>query len=291
MHAPPLSRYDPRTGLLHPVAGADPGDLVCDVSRDGERLALRSDEWLAVRGTNRSRISFLTEGRAPCTTDRILSHWSIFDASGQYALVGTLNGKGRPVVVDTATCEILATMPRVVDARCGDVAPGDAMLWVPDSRAEDALLFVDCATGSFGRIGVPVGGRIMRVRFTRDRSSIIVVSEKGMVSRCGLDGSIIWTVDISGVGKVGAANFFFNESGSHLLLSLTASVNSAWGEDIVIETERGRIEANIIRHQAPPARLAGDWFGDHLLTYAGEVIDFFSGEIVDRLSFASRQPT
>jgi hypothetical protein len=290
MNGPPLSRYDPRTGVLHPVPGADPGDLVCDVSRDGDRLALRSTEWLAVRGTNRSRVSFLTEGHAPCTTDRVLSHWSIFAPDGQYALVGTLNGKARPVVMDAATCEILATMPRNIDARYGDVAPGDGMLWVPDSRAEGALLVVDCATGGFGRIRVPVGARITRVRFTRDGSSIIVVSEKGILSRCGLDGAAIWTVDISGIGKVGAANLFLNESGSHILLSLPASVNSAWGEDIVVETKRGLVEANIIRSQAPPARLAGDWFGDCLLTHAGEIVDFFSGAIVDRLSLASRQP-
>lgn len=288
MNGPPLARYDFRTGLLRPVESARQDDIVCDVSRDGARLALRSADWLAIRGTNRSRVGFLTGERTPCVTDKILSHWSVFAPDGRRALVGMLNGKARPVVIDAATCDILATMKRDVDARSGEIDPGDGRLWAPDARAENALLSVDCATGGFDRLMMPVGGRITRIRFARDGRSVIVVGEKGTLSRHLADGSVIWTVDISGIGKVGAGNLFLNETGSHLLLSLPASVNSEWGEDIVVGMERGAIETRIVRHRAPPARLAADWFGDRLLTYAGEIVDFFSGEIVERLSTASR---
>lgn len=284
-----LTRYDPLTGRSRPVEGAQPDDVVCDVSRGDGRVALRSAEWVTVRGASRSRITFLTEGAPPRTTDRILSHWSVFDPSGRYALTGILNGKGRPVVMDASTCGIVATMARQVDARFGAVDPVDGRLWVPDARAKNALLSVDCATGDMVRVEVPVGAGVQRVQFTQDGSSLLVVSQAGALSRHARDGSVIWTVDVSGIGRIGAGDVFPNQAGSHLLLSLPESRNSEWGEDIVVGHGDGRIEASIPRRRGPPARLAAAWFGDRVLTHAGEVVDFFSGTVTGKLTLDHAQ--
>ncbi|MFK3647571.1 YncE family protein [Lysobacter enzymogenes] len=280
--APPLRRYDPGDGRLYAVPGASDDDVVCDVSRDG-RLALRSAEWLAVRGANRSRLGFVSAGQAPSVSERLLSHWSVFDPSGQRALVGTLNGKARPVTMDTATCEVLATMAREVDARNGEIDPDDGRLWVPDPRKADAVLRVDCADASAERVALAVGGAVVRVRFARDGASLLVVGERGTLSRHARDGTTLWSLDFSAIGDTGAGHLFLNQAGTHALLSLPASKRSGWGEDLVVELERGRIEANLLRQPGPPARLAADWFGDRVLSHAGEILDFFSGNIVAEL--------
>lgn len=149
------TRYCPVTGQLQPVQGARPDDMVCDISRDGTCLSLRSVDRLIVRGANRSRVSFLSEGAPASSTDQVLSHWSVLDPSGYRALTGTLNGKERPVVMDTATCEIVATMARKIDARDGAVDPVHGWLWVPDARYRHSLLSVDCTTGDLDRIAMP----------------------------------------------------------------------------------------------------------------------------------------
>jgi hypothetical protein len=51
-------------------------------------------------------------------------------------------------------------------------------------------------------------------------------------------------------------------------------------EDMIISVDKGEVEKAIVRHRGPPARLASDWFGDRLLTHSGEVVDFFSGEVL-----------
>ena len=58
----------------------------------------------------------------------------------------------------------------------------------------------------------------------------------------------------------------------------------AWGEDIIVSADKGRVEKTLVRHQGPPARLAADWFGDHLLTYTGEIVDFFDGKVVGNVN-------
>ena len=284
LKAQSLTRYDPVTGQLHPLQGARPDDMVCDVSRDGTCLSLRSVDWLIVRGTNRSRVGFLSEDAPPCTTDRVLSHWSVFDPSGRRALTGILNGKERPVVMDTMNCEIVATMARKIDARYGAVDPVHGRLWVPDARSKNSLLSVDCATGELDQIAMPAVAWAQRVRFTQDGASLLVLSQLGVLSRHERDGSMIWSMDMSKIGKIGAGSMFLNEVASHLLISLPDSKNSRWGEDVVLNLDNGRVEVSIRRHQGPPARLASDWFGDRVLTYAGEIVDFFSGEVVGELA-------
>ena len=284
MNFPSPTRYDPWTGRSLPVAGARHDDVVSDVSRDGGRLVLHSADPLAVRGTRRSRITFLAEGVPPRTTDRFLSNWSVLDPGGRRALVGTINGKGRPVVLDTAAGEVVATMAGDVGAAFGEADPVGGRLWAPDFGAENALLSVDCATGRFEAVTAAVGGPVTRVRFTRDAGSLLIVGERGTLSRHDRDGSVIWSRDMSGIGRVGAGDLFLNAAGSHVLLSLWETRNSEWGEDLVIELGRGQVERSITRHRGPPSRLAADWFGDGVLTYAGEIVDFFSGEVVGGIS-------
>ena len=88
-------------------------------------------------------------------------------------------------------------------------------------------------------------------------------------------------------GQVGAGTILFNESGSHLCLPISATQRSGWGEDLIIAADSGRVETAVVRQKGPPARLAADWFGDHLLTHRAEVVDFFTGAVVDRLDLSS----
>ncbi len=285
---PSLRRFDVRTGLLHPVEGARDDDVVCDVSRDGKHLLLRSAEWLIVRGFNRSRITVLAEGVPACTTERIWSHWSIFEPAGRFALVGTLNLTGGPVVLDTATGGAVASARAGIDARFGKVDPLDGRLWVPHTRFRGTVLCVDCATGGTAKLRLAIGSVIVRVRFARDGTSLLAAAEQGTLSRHARDGSLIWSIDVSGIGPIGAGDFFLNEAGSHVLLSLLASKNSEWGEDLVVDLASGTIAGTILRHRGPPARLMTDWFGDHVLTYTGELIDFFTGQVVGKLPVQGR---
>lgn len=94
---------------------------------------------------------------------------------------------------------------------------------------------------------------------------------------------MIWSTDVSTIGRIGAGSMFLNQANSHLLISLPDSTNSEWGEDVVIGLDDGHVVASIPRYQGSPARLAADWFGDHVLTYAGEIVDFFSGKVVGDL--------
>ena len=48
--------------------------------------------------------------------------------------------------------------------------------------------------------------------------------------------------------------------------------------------ECGRVEASIVQHQGPPARVAADWLGDRVLTCAGEILNSLSGRMVGKLS-------
>ncbi len=285
---PSLTRFDARTGRLHPVEGAREDDVVCNVSRDGRRLLLRSAEGLFVWGRSRSRITVLTEGVPACATERINSHWSVFDPTGQFALVGRLNMTGGFIVMDTATCKPIALTRVGVDARFGEVDPLDGRLWVPHTPFKDRVLSVDCATSRTAKVRLAVGSVVVRVRFARDGESLLAVGEKGTLSRHGSDGSLVWSVDVSGFGPVASGHFFLNESGSHVLLSLLASKTSEWGEDLIVDMARGTVEGTILRHRGPPARLMADWVGDHVLIHAGELIDFFTGRIVGKLPVQAR---
>lgn len=164
---PSLTRFNARTGLLHPVEGARDDDVVCDISRDGKRLLLRSAEWLIVRNRNRSRITVLTEGVPACMTERIWSHWSIFEPAGRFALVGTLNLTGGSIVLNTATAAAVASARAGIDARFGEVDPIDGRLWVPHTHLKGTLLSVDCSTGSTAKARLAGGSRIVRLRFAR----------------------------------------------------------------------------------------------------------------------------
>ena len=285
---PSLTRFDARTGLLHPVEGARDDDVVCDVSRDGRRLLLRSAASHVVRGRSRSRITVLADGVPACATERMNSHWSVFDPAGRFALVGTLTMMGGSIVMDAATCAPVTTKRAGVDARFGGIDPIEGRLWVPHTHLKDTVLSVDCATGSVAKVRLAAGSRIVRVRFAHDGASLLAVGEKGTLSRHGRDGSLIWSVDVSELGSVGAGDLFLNEDGSHVLLSLLSSKNSESGEDLVVGMARGTVERTILRHRGPPARLMADWFGNHVLTYAGEIVDFFTGRFVDRLPVQGR---
>ena len=286
---PSLTRFDARTGLLQPVEGARDDDVVCDVSRDGKHLLLRSAERLVVRGRDRSRITILTKGAPACTTERINSHWSVLAPMGRFALVGTLNANGRSIVMETATCEPVALARVGIDARFGEVDPLDGRLWAPHTHLKGTVLSVDCATGDTGKTRFATGSVIVRVRFAPDGASLLAVGEKGTLSRHGRDESLIWSIDISGIGPVGAGDLFLNQAGSHVLFSLMESRNSEWGEDLIVSMARGTIEETILRRRGPPSRLMADWFGDHALTYAGEIIDFFTGRVVGKLPVRGRQ--
>lgn len=101
------------------------------------------------------------------------------------------------------------------------------------------------------------------------------------VLHCDRDGSTIWSTNLAEYAKIGpVATILSNEFGTHIRASLWESKRSEWGEDIIISAKDGRVEKTIPSHKGPPARLATDWFGDRLLTHAGEIIDFFSGEMI-----------
>ncbi|MCE6982855.1 WD40 repeat domain-containing protein, partial [Pseudomonas frederiksbergensis] len=66
-----------------------------------------------------------------------------------------------------------------------------------------------------------------------------------------------------------------------------ATQHSNWGEDVIIATASGQTETTVVRQKGPPGRLAADWFGDRLLTHRLEVVDFFTGDVVDVLDLNS----
>ncbi|MCY1438308.1 hypothetical protein D9M71_545020 [compost metagenome] len=100
----------------------------------------------------------------------------------------------------------------------------------------------------------------------------------------------MWSRDIGEYGQVGAGTILFNESATHLCLPISATQRSNWGEDIILAADSGQIETTVVRHKGPPGRLAADWFGDQLLTHRLEVVDFFSGAVVDVLDLTSPLP-
>jgi hypothetical protein len=85
-------------------------------------------------------------------------------------------------------------------------------------------------------------------------------------------------VSLAEYGEKTPAFILSNESGTQLCATLWSSRRSAWGEDVIISAKEGHVEKTIVRRKGPPARLATDWFGDHLLTHSGEIIDFYSGK-------------
>ncbi|WP_255263660.1 YncE family protein [Pseudomonas aegrilactucae] len=253
-------------------------------------MALSAVEWLVVRGASRSRLSFLQGDNALHATHKYLSFWSRFDRSGRYALVSVFNGKKRPVIIDLQTGEHSEPIARDLDARFGCIDPLDGKLWVPDERARNRVLTVDCASGEINRLTVPIDAKVQRLRFSRDGQHVFVAGKNNRLICCDRDGATVWSKDISEHGHVGAGTMLFNESGSHLCLPISQTQRCNWGEDMIIAADTGRTENMILRHKGPPGRLAADWFGDHLLTYSAEIVDFFTGAVVDRLDLRSVMP-
>ncbi|WP_445659024.1 YncE family protein [Achromobacter sp. NCFB-sbj8-Ac1-l] len=282
---PGLVRYDPASGQLSAVPGAQAGDVVNDVSRDGNRLALASADWVTVRNASRTRLTFVTQGAVAHQTDKFLSFWSRFDPSGRFALVSAFNGKRRPVVIDLDAGESSDPIARDLDARFGDVDPLDGRLWAPDERAKDSVLAVDCRSGDIQKVRLPLGEKVARVRFARDGAALFATAANNRLLCCDRDGAVRWSRDIGEYGDVRAGNIFFNEDGTCLCLPLSETPRSNWGEDLVIDARTGAVDNAILRHRGPPARLASDWFGDRLLTHGGEIVDFHTGAVVERLAF------
>ncbi|WP_208102018.1 hypothetical protein [Burkholderia sp. D-99] len=288
---PAIVQYDRDSGAITSVAGAQTDDTVCDVSRDGRRLALASASWIIARNTNRSRLSFVADGAVLHQTDKFLSFWTRLDPSGRYALVSAFksNDRGRPVVIDLDTGEYSDPIARDLDARFGDVDPVEGLLWAPDERTKNSVLTVNCRSGEINKINLPVGGKVKRLRFARDGSVVFVAGDNNQLLCCDRDGSAVWSRDIGEFGEIRSANMLFNESGSHFCLPLSETARCNWGEDLVIDSHTGAVEHAIQRHRAPPARLAADWFGDRLLTHGGEIVDFYTGKVMDMLPFKSAQ--
>lgn len=273
-----------RDGTAASSARGRPDDMVEDVSPDGSRLALLSSKWITVRGAHRNRISFLQDGASIRETDRFLSWWCRFDPTGSYALVSTYNIKRRPVIVEVETGEFSHPIARDVDARYGDIDPLDGRLWACDERAKDTILSVDCRTGELRKIKIRLGSQVATLRFSVDGNLLFIVGRNGTLICCDRHGSTLWSQTVSEHGEVRGTNIFLNESGSHLCLPILETKRSEWGEDLIVSTGSGRIERSIIRHRGPPARLDANWIGDCALTYAGEIVDFFSGEVVSKLA-------
>ncbi len=286
---PALVQYDRDSKTITSIAGVQTDDTVCDVSRDGRRLALASASWIVARNTNRSRLTVVADGAVLHQTDKFLSFWTRLDPSGRYALVSAFksNDKGRPVVIDLDTGEHGDPVARDFDARFGDVDPVDGLLWAPDERTRNSVLTVNCRSGEINKVNLPAGGKVKRLRFARDGSVMFVASDTNQLLRCDRNGSVAWSRDIGEFGEVRSANILFNESGSHLCLPLPETARCNWGEDLVIDAHTGAVEHAIQRHRGPPARLAADWFGDRLLTHGGEIVDFYTGKVTDMLSFKS----
>lgn len=283
-----LVRYDFETGQLIPLPAGRSDDMVEDVSRDGSRVLLLSSDWMTVRGAHRNRISILQNDVPIRETDRFMSWWCRFDPSGKYALVDTYNIKKRPVVVELDTGEFSDPIARDVDARYGDIDPLDGQLWAPDERSKDTILSVDCRTGDIGKIKVRLGAQVATLRFAADGSCLFVAGRNGVLICSDRHGSTLWSQDFSDYGEIRGQRILLNESGSHLCLPILETKRCGWGEDLIIATKNGRIERSIVRHKGPPARLAADWVGDCALTYTGEIVDFFSGEIIDKLALPIR---
>lgn len=280
-----LVRYDFETTRLVPLPGGYPDAMVEDVSRDGSRLLLLSSNWITVRSAHRNRISVVQNGAPIRETDRFMSSWCRFDPSGCYALVST---KKRPVVVEVDSGEFSDPIARHVDARYGDIDPLDGRLWACDERSKDTILSVDCRTGDIAKIKVRLGAQASMLRFAADGSCIFIAGRNGVLICTDRDGSTLWSQDFSDYGEVRGGRIRLNESGSHLCLPISETKQSEWGEDLIISTKSGRIESSIIRHRGPPARLWADWLGDCALTYAGEIVNFFTGQIVDKLALPIR---
>jgi len=283
-----LVRYDVATGELAPVKGAATDDVVAHATSDGLGLALKSAQWVMARGKNRVRLTFLRDGVRTYQTDKFMLFWVRFDPTGTCALISgnaSRRPSGRPFVIDVKTGEVSGPISRHFDARGGDIDPRDGKLWAPDGRSEDALLSVDCHTGEIKKIRInATTGRVMRVRFSHDGNSLFATGSNGTVTRCDRDGAAIWSTSLAEYGLNALTDLLLNESGSHLCVPLASSKRSRWGEDIIMSADKGQVEKTIVRHQGPPARLAADWFGDHLLTYSGEIIDFFDGKVVGNVN-------
>jgi hypothetical protein len=188
-------------------------------------------------------------------------------------------------MIDVETGEVSGPLSRNFDARAGDIDPLDGKLWAPDGRSENFLLSVDCHTGAIKKIRITATtGRVVRLRFSRDGDSLFATGSNGTVVCCDRDGSAIWSTSLAEYGQSAQTQLLLNELGSHLCVPLASSKQSQWGEDIIISADKGRVEKTIVRHRGPPARLATDWFGDHLLTYTGEIIDFFDGKVVGNVN-------
>ncbi|QBF27278.1 WD40 repeat domain-containing protein [Pseudomonas tructae] len=278
-----LSQYHPDSGAVSYPLGPLADDSVSDISADGRRMALQGVDWLVVRGASRSRLSFIQDGAPLQATDRFLSYWTRFDPSARYALVSVGNGKKRPVVIDLNSGECSEPIARDADARFGSIDPVQGKLWAPDERASNSVLVVDCASGEISKVALPLEAKVKNLRFSRDGQYLFVVGENHRLLCCDRDGAVRWARDMSEIGQTGAGKIFFNESGSHLCLPLSSTQRSDWGEDIIIAAGSGRIENTVVRQKGPPARLAADWFGDRLLTHRLEVVDFFTGAVIDTI--------
>ena len=282
-----LTQYDPDTGALSHPAGPLADDSVCDIARDGRRMALQGCDWRVVRGASRSHLSVVEDRATLHETDRFLSYWTRFDPSGRYALVGVGNEKKRPVIIDLDSGECSEPIARNVDARFGSIDPVQGKLWAPDERAGNRLLTVDCATGEIAKVTLKLDAKVKSLRFSRDGQYLFVTGENNRLLCCDRTGATRWSRDIGEYGQIGAGTILFNESGSHLCLPISATQRSNWGEDIILAADSGQTETTVIRQKGPPGRLAADWFGDRLLTHRLEVVDFFSGEVVDVLDLTS----
>lgn len=280
---PCLLQYHPDTGALSQPAFAQPDDCVWDIARDGRRMALSGFKWLVVRGASRSRLAFMQDGKPLLSTHDYLSYWVRFDPSARYALVSAFNGKKRPVIIDLNTGEHSDPIARDVDARFGSIDPLEGTLWAPDERARNGVLTVDCATGEVNKVAVSMEAKVRSLRFSRDGQHVFVTGENNRLLCCDRDGVTVWAKDVSAYGHVGAGKILFNESASHLCLPTSPTDHSTLSGDLIIATASGHTENAIM----PKARLAADWFGDHLLTHRGEVVDFFTGAIVSKLDLTS----
>lgn len=280
---PCLLQYHPDTGALSQPAFAQPDDSVWDIAHDGQRIALSGVKWAVVRGASRSRLSFVQDGTPLHATHDYLSYWARFDPSARYALVSAFNGKKRPVIIDLDTGEHSAPIARDVDARFGSIDPLEGTLWAPDERARNSVLTVDCATGEVNKVAVSMEAKIRSLRFSRDGQYVFLTGENNRLLCCDRDGVTVWAKDVSAYGHVGAGKILFNESASHLCLPTSPTDHSTLSGDLIIATASGHTENAIM----PKARLAADWFGDHLLTHRGEVVDFFTGAIVSKLDLTS----
>jgi hypothetical protein len=278
-----LVQYDVATGKLEPVKGASADDVVMHATGDGRRLALKSAKWLMAYGKNRVRLTFLKDGTQTYQTDKFMFFWARLDPTGKYALVSgnaSRRPSGRPFVIDLDTGEVGRPISGNLDARAGDIDPLDGKVWAPDGRYENSVLSVDCRNGEIKKVRIPIGGTAIRLRFSHDGASLFVTGSNSTVIRCDRDGSPIWSAGLAEYGDIALTDILLNESCSHLCVPLASSKRSQWGEDMIISVDKGEVEKTIVRHRGPPARLATDWFGDRLLTHSGEIIDFFSGEVL-----------